>query len=991
MQSKLLLMMIFSSILIVTSIFSATTGKIAGVVKDAQTGEPLPGVNVVIVGTSMGAATDVDGHYFIINIPPGKYSVKVSMIGYQSVTKQNVEVFVNHTTPLNFDLSPEVISGEEVVVEAEREIVKMDMSSSTVSVTAEEVTEVPLVTDIKNFVNLQAGIDGWSIRGGHVYETAFMLDGLMLVDNRSNAPLATPNLSSIQAVDVIKGGFNAEYGNARSGVINIVTKEGTPDGYHGSVELRLDPPRLEHSGHNVFSHESWHVRPFVDPEVCYDGTSNWPQELQEKYKSFGGWNNDPDVKAGKLTAEERRQLFIWRHRLEGADELVPPGYDGPPRVGSYGDKIGMLVDLGLGGPIPILKNTTFFFSHKVEYDPFALPTNRDYLVNHNTQLNVAVRINPKLKIKLDGLYGELHTVASKRASNSQNAYLTSGHQIVEKGLLSYYPENLAPVDVFKSMFGVSFEHVLSPSTFYNIRFTYARVKNFNSGPRTIRDTTTVRYFGEIPVDEIPYGYYPYGQIVTSLDDMGWHGGMTRDYSWVKTYNIRGDLTSQVNRYHQIKVGFEYNVDDIHSDYGQTRAINPFVYKMNIQYDKSPIRAAAYIQDKIEFEGMIANVGLRADYFNSNTDWYTADRYSPYFNDVRQFTKKAPKEKAKDHLKLAPRFGISHPISEKTKLFFNYGWFYSLPQTPDLYEIYYIQHQNKIGRIGNPSADLPKTVAYELGFEQDVSNMFLLRVAGYYKDVSNETGQVKYTNYDGTVSYNTIENTHYRDIRGFEFEVRKRLGKWIKGWMNYEYRVQTSGYIGRKEYYENPLDQMRYGLQNPYQERPLPRPIFRANLQLMTPRNWGPKLGGIRVLSGWNLSFLYTWRAGQYITWDPLNQKLKDNLQWKPYTMLDGRLSRRFSINDFDFTFYVDAHNILDTKRLNLDLASMDSNDKRAYLESLHLPMYDDPLYKNAGYTPGNDRLGDVKSDDKPYINMPNIDTFWYTDPRTVTFGLKVDF
>ena len=66
------------------SIYAGTTGKLSGSVKDAQTGEPLVGANILIVGTDLGAATNINGSYIILNISPGNYSVRVSFIGYES-------------------------------------------------------------------------------------------------------------------------------------------------------------------------------------------------------------------------------------------------------------------------------------------------------------------------------------------------------------------------------------------------------------------------------------------------------------------------------------------------------------------------------------------------------------------------------------------------------------------------------------------------------------------------------------------------------------------------------------------------------------------------------------------------------------------------------------------------------------------------------------------------------------------------------------------
>ncbi|RMG34879.1 MAG: carboxypeptidase-like regulatory domain-containing protein, partial [Methanobacteriota archaeon] len=130
---KLVLLIVSS---IVSTVFAATTGKITGVVKDAETGEPLPGVNVVIQGTSLGASTDLDGSYFILNIPPGNYTVTAQMVGYATVNMEDVRVNAGRTTVLNFSLKSQLLQGEEITIVAEREVIPRDVASSQVTLVA---------------------------------------------------------------------------------------------------------------------------------------------------------------------------------------------------------------------------------------------------------------------------------------------------------------------------------------------------------------------------------------------------------------------------------------------------------------------------------------------------------------------------------------------------------------------------------------------------------------------------------------------------------------------------------------------------------------------------------------------------------------------------------------------------------------------------------------------------------------------------------------
>jgi hypothetical protein len=299
--------------------------------------------------------------------------------------------------------------------------------------------------------------------------------------------------------------------------------------------------------------------------------------------------------------------------------------------------------------------------------------------------------------------------------------------------------------------------------------------------------------------------------------------------------------------------------------------------------------------------------------------------------------------------------------------------------------------NGIRFIGNPSADLPKTVAYELGWEYNLLDLLLVHLAGYYKDVSDQTGSVTYVNYDGSVNYSTIENKNYADIRGFELRLDRRFGRWLTGWLNYNYMVTTSGYIGRRTYYQDPRQAKIYGLENPYQEKPVARPYLRSNLAVNTPQDWGPSLGGIHLLSDINASLLFYWKAGAWMTYDPLyTGELQNNLQWKDEYSFDARISKRLQMGRYAFTLFADIVNIFNNEVFKSQ-AFFDALDELNYYKSLHLPMYDAPEYRAAGYTPGEDKPGDLKSDDKPYIDDPNVDFLKFVDRRSIFFGIRVEF
>ncbi|RMH61802.1 MAG: TonB-dependent receptor, partial [Bacteroidetes bacterium] len=217
-----------------------TTGKIAGRVVDAATGEPLPGVNVLIEGTTQGTATNIDGEYVIIGVRPGVYTVVASFVGFATERREGVQVNVDLTTTVDFQLREEVFEGEEVVVTAEQISVRKDLTSSEARVTAETIDRLP-VQEVSQVLSVQAGITdrggGFHIRGGRTSEVTVMVDGVPVTDSYDGSTSVQLENEGIQELQVISGTFNAEYGNAMSGVINVVTKEGRGDRVGGSFEV----------------------------------------------------------------------------------------------------------------------------------------------------------------------------------------------------------------------------------------------------------------------------------------------------------------------------------------------------------------------------------------------------------------------------------------------------------------------------------------------------------------------------------------------------------------------------------------------------------------------------------------------------------------------------------------------------------------------------------------------------------------------------------
>jgi outer membrane receptor protein involved in Fe transport len=989
-------------------------GKIAGRVTDAENGQPLPGVGVTIEGTTMGASTNADGFYTILNVLPGTYTVRFSMVGYAKTTVENVKVEIDLTTTINQQLRATTVQAEEVVVTAERPVVRKDVSASQFNIEAVSVETMPVQT-VTGVLVLQAGIrqgsDGIVVRGGGTNQTIFIVDGFVLNDERSNIPYAAVGLSAAQELQLQTGGFNAEYGNVRSGVVNVVTKEGERSRYSGTFNARFRTATPKHFGISLYDPNSYFNRPFTDPAVCWVGTKNgtWDTYTQHQYPYFQGWDaisfatlQDKDP-SNDLTPEGAKRVWQWQRRRTG--DITKPDYN---------------IDVAFGGPIPFigqdLGNLRFYISHFNEREMFIVPLSRDAFTDNHTQLKLTADIMSNMKLVVLGLYGEQYSVSPYDWTTAPTGYLMRNQAEIADLLSStagmnimYMPDYYSPSAVYRYTIGATLTHMLSPKTFYEVALqrNQSRYSTYQS---RLRDTSkvyqpVVGYY----VDEAPYGYWGYstGAIDGVTSTGGWMN-LGRDKSINSSTTLRADATTQLDENNQVKAGLQFAYDDLDINSG-TYSPSMSTWTRSMLYHVFPYRIGAFAQDKLEFQGFIANIGVRFDHSNPNGDYYNLGAYDLFYSQGlgRTIEQNAPKEKAKSQTYLSPRIGISHPITEDSKLYFNYGHFVSEPSSSMRFRLQR-ESNGLVTYIGNPNMQLEKTISYELGFEQSVMDQFLLNIAAYYKDVKNQPGWIYYQNLNTSVHYYDAASNNYADIRGFEVTVRKVGRSWISGFINYTYEVQTSGYFDLTSYYQDVSKQRAYLQLNPYQSKPHPQPYARANITLRTPDEFGPNVIGVKPLGGWSLNILGNWQAGSYATYNPNSiPGVVDNVQWRDYFNVDVRLMKAVALLGFEVQLYMDIQNVFNFKFLNY-AGFADSYDYQDYLASLCFPWMDgdkkgddrigdyrtvayDPLEPNPNNDPAISARNQARKDNKSYIDMPNITSVTYLNPRSWLFGIRVSF
>lgn len=1024
----------------------AQSGKISGTITDSKTGEPLIGVNIIVEGTMYGAATDLDGFYSILNVPPGNYSLKASYIGYTPQIITNAIVNIDETTIIDFQLTEQSVTTQEVVVAAAKiPIVQRDVSSSRANITSQEIASLPTV-NINTVLGLQAGIqatsEGIVVRGGNIRQTAYVLNGMILRNERDNTPFTGISVTSIENMQVQTGGFNAEYGDLRSGLVNVVTMEGRKNQYTFNMIGRYSPAQQKHFGMSPHDANSYWVRPYLDNNVAWTGTKNgaWDEFTQRQYADFEGWNSisrktlEDDDPNNDLTPKAAQDLFLWEHRRQL--DIVDPDYE---------------ADMTFSGPVPggkALGDLRFLVSYRQTTEQYLVPLSVPNYNDWSTQFKLTSDIAKGMKLTIDGIYGKAHGTNNNNSgtaglfrSPSSIAYQLSRVSFIDTRMFA--TDYWAPSTIINNSIGAKFTHVLSPTTFYEVRLSRYG-SSYNTNPAALRDTTKIKKFGNSYwVDEAPFGYMP--EPSTGINGMRMGVGMSnsRDSSKIATYTLKFDYTSQLDKFNQLKAGVDINYTINQTNYASVDKFLP-QGRSQSKWDAKPMRGALYVQDKLEFEGMIANLGVRMDYFDPSGEWWVYDPWSDAFSSVNSpgMDTLLIKKRTEKQITFSPRIGIAFPITVNSKLYFNYGHMRSFPTPENLYLLRKNSFDQSVLRIASPNNPLEKTIQYELGYEHNLFDQFLLRVAGYYKDISDQPYLVRYINRDGDINYTVSEPNSYGDIRGAEFTLSKNRGEWFQGFINYTYDVSTSGNFGWSRQYENPTEQKNYERSSgdEKQIKPVPRPYARINLNFFSPSRLGLFLGDWRLnlVGGWNNGFYFTWTGGGAIP------GILNNVQWKDTYTMDLRFSKAFHISDkAQIELIMDVSNLFNFKNMSSRYGFVDGNDYNDYMKSLHLPSnIGDELEGAYINIPGEDKPGDYRSTDeftpivpvadinnvndpsataiywdkqtqryfehtgsqwvevdngkmhtiiknKQYIDMPNQQFFTFLNPRKIYFGLKL--
>ena len=831
-----------------TPLFAQYSGKIAGRVIDAKTKDPLPMANIVIRGTTYGAASDIDGNYFILNLPPGTYDLTASIVGYRSVTEKGAIVNTNRTTTINFSLDETALQAAEVVITATRPDVEREKTSTSEIRRGEEVLNVPGIQDISDVLTLSSDISDGHFRGGRDNQELYNLHGMGIMDPLSGAAAFNPIMSAVEEVEVITSGFSAQYGNAQSGIVNITMKEGNSERWMARGEVRTRAPGRKHFGPGVFDTTANPYLKMLDNQAAWLDTNNANRDMSFVQTVFG-----TDKIAQAQLGYVLYHLQMHRDYLQSYDNLQ-----------DYS------ADVNFGGP---LSNNVRLFAafHMDKIWPW-LPTPEPD-VKRQFMGNLAYDVGKGMSLRLSG-------AVAKNEGHSLGGRSTSGW-------ITWLWDRIIPVNRTEDdnvQIGLRWAHALSGSTFYEAKLNMLQTNALVGSPITSPDYLQRQGL------QLPFWvgtWLPDPDGFTALGKAT--GTFKNDYT--RTVSLDASITSQVTLSHMLMAGIQGNwyiidVDDQSGVDGRTGGnVTSYVAK--------PFEVALYVQDKMEFEGMIANVGLRLDMYNPNTVYYTSTFAPFYYADStgnHYFEPLAPKEQTSTIVRLQPRVGFSFPVSVNTVFHMNYGTFLQRPTFNQILSHTFgrLDVYNRGGAtsvptsqiMGNPKLKPEVTNSYDVGVTQGLGDGFTLDVSGYFKDVKNLVQTAQYFPASSSnLPYLSYVNLEYASIRGFRLGLAKRKGM-LTGTLSYTYGVA----IGKR----SNSDASNYPtiFESGQTNEPLPQDVLLdfdrthnliGNLAFNTPENWGPEILNIYPLDRITIAATSFLRSGRpYTSWidrtTPMNKR-----------------------------------------------------------------------------------------------------------------------
>jgi hypothetical protein len=802
----------------------AQTGKITGVVTDAQSGQPLDGVQILIRGTGIGTLTDDNGRYFILNVPPATYTVLARRIGFQTVGRSNVLVIIDVTATVNFQLQPAAQLLAEIPVTAQEvPMVQPGMTGSNTVLTAADIEALPVVgiagvlqlqqgyfqvpdnTDILSFTeSRQNTATPVRIRGGRGGETLTMIDGVPINNFVFGGPAFDITREAVQQLSFERGGFEPQYGNAMSGIINIATREGGNDLI------------------GALSYQTSAIGGFL---------GNASDELLHS-SQFEGFLSGPVPGSG-----EKLNFMVAGRQTSGAD-----------RVMQFDNNVRNNTNPSTRVDAPDNQDLNFgqrAFGYDQVRDIFGKLT---WHVTAQAKLSFSgvSYSRQRLPFSFEYLYAGFNYLNAPAVQTLTDSLAVGGGLLATGGPVGIARDVIqGSVRSDRTLYMAKWDHVLG-------RWLYSVEAGYFEQQRN-----TCNFFSAVCMgDRFADVNFTPTQFATPNSTGSPMGGSDVFFGGerLRTTMLRGDVQAQLTDHHNIQTGFFYQRHQLHYFEVRNQGVNDVIV-IPQGYNARPWDAAFYFQDKIEYDFLVVKLGFRYDYGRAgglffanardplngttarevcngtafgNTAYTDAAtglsgfaacaRNRILLDSAAAIARQDDFRQSSTRRQFSPRIAISFPMSLSSTVFFNFGRYSQNPLYNNLFQNTSVGVDSGAAGggqcsgatsvvpgttqclpvlfsdlfttsfVGNPNLLIEGTTAYEVGYSAELSRTYGLSVVLFSKDQyglsgvqqggRDSLGNVVFdpgnTYGKSLLNYNVILNQDFQTVRGFEISLRRRI-------------------------------------------------------------------------------------------------------------------------------------------------------------------------------------------------------------------------
>ncbi|HUI11318.1 MAG TPA: carboxypeptidase regulatory-like domain-containing protein [Bacteroidota bacterium] len=1015
-----------------TPLALAANGKIVGIVRDASTKDVIPGANVLVLGTTLGGAADAQGRYYILNVPPGTYSLQASAVGYGKLKIEGVEVLLDQTKEINVNLQSQEVQIGEMVITAERRVVDKNRTSTKTTVTTEELQVLPTMT-VKDLLNSSPAAFNGYVRGGRITETRTLVDGVDITnqfyENESEestqgilqstghltrhnvgemSTTTDMNFDAVEQFSLTTGAAGADVQSATAGTINYSLKDGMGP-LAGSVQARLSQFNgLGHGGPDPYNLDAVY---FAD-----ENTTNARLATERATRATDIANNItvPAALIGNITSDSTRS---------GKYTYYP---------GKYLNNNHPLLDFSgsVGGNI--MDPWRFFLTGKYVDSHGYFPNDRSR--EADITLKTTYNITNDIKVNAFGIVNDKGILFGWKNStyNDNSRYFLEG-----------VPQN-AGLDYTGS---VKLTHVLSPSTFYEVQASqvyHNLIYGFTDGNGdgfcaldeggdflTMSDTAQInKYISQSGTNLGKFfriGDEPVSQTTNQINIGNGLADITRPmFIYLNTKSIsrtvRADLTSQVDFHHQIKAGFNFKFNDVSQINRNTMlGADQMDTRSRLIVDNwefFPTEMSVYASDRMEFGGLVINLGLRGDRWDPRAKDY-ANPFNPFTPDTimidGQLRRANVIVRQANYLDpqyfVSPRIGVSHPISETAALFYSYSRQAMPPPYTRMYDDYYTVFGTSLPNFTMTNEPLTMSSNYELGAQWEfLPGTLGMNFTAYMRDVQNYNPNSAVTVNTPNGATTWFFDAGYADARGVEVSFQAARHKWfdiatLSGRLNYAYTyIKASSWTGGDQTKTNvtsfaPGDSAKYNNTLPYNNF-----VYYNKVETDVTGSTSSLTGGydrthritylvtLEFPEDIILSSLGTFQSGFLY---PVNYPYDPRVAGREFAsapwnkMVDLKLEKGFRFNNMRFALFVEVKNFFNWTNIigydnTVSGATLWEATNSGNGTTLTQPVTGSPVYIPPPAVTGPNPTG--------FFNRPmGADGSWFYDiPREFFFGIRVD-